>query len=530
MGGGRGGGAPRCVRAQGGQLRRQHRLAGVRSLGGSVRRRAVHPGEGDRRRHRPAARRRLRSRTRRPGEIKIPEIPAGPNRVVEVRGYDSDPKAGGTVVSMGKSLPFDVPDVVPPDLGGPHRGQRLPAQGERLHAAQLGRPRRPPARRCPWPARATPPRSSGRSGQVFIAGGYNLERRQRRGPRSPTPRSSTRARARSRRRATCRWNNGVRKLPKAFHTATTLPSGQVMLWGGERYANAGGNPNSPSPTTAVLIYDPDVDDYGAFAEPPHHADPALGGDRQEREGADRRRPHADSQSWCPSTRWSGSTRDQQQLQDRGRRQPAAGRRRRRSRCATDEFIAVAGGTRRHHGSQTEVVFFKFDGTAFAQQPISQPPRLAIPVAARSPPARSTTAPTWCSWAATPTPRPSSRSTPRRSSRPIARAVASGPDGRQARRAVRGDPPGRPGDGHRRADDGRDRHRHALRRDDAPSCSARGRAAPRSVGGPSLAVPRYGHTCTVLLDGTVLVTGGINESGGTQTILSDAFIYQPPPAD
>jgi hypothetical protein len=53
----------------------------------------------------------------------------------------------------------------------------------------------------------------------------------------------------------------------------------------------------------------------------------------------------------------------------------------------------------------------------------------------------------------------------------------------------------------------------------------------SIGGPTLSVPRYAHTCTALQDGTVLVTGGVNESaGGTLEILQDAYIYQPAPVD
>ena len=51
-------------------------------------------------------------------ELKIPEIPAGLARVIEVRGYDGDPNSGARVLSIGKSLPFDVPDVVPETLMG----------------------------------------------------------------------------------------------------------------------------------------------------------------------------------------------------------------------------------------------------------------------------------------------------------------------------------------------------------------------------------------------------------------------------
>jgi hypothetical protein len=43
-------------------------------------------------------------------------------------------------------------------------------------------------------------------------------------------------------------------------------------------------------------------------------------------------------------------------------------------------------------------------------------------------------------------------------------------------------------------------------------------------------PRWGHTCTLLADGTVLVTGGVDDSTGTQTVLQDAFIYTPAPND
>jgi hypothetical protein len=51
----------------------------------------------------------------------------------------------------------------------------------------------------------------------------------------------------------------------------------------------------------------------------------------------------------------------------------------------------------------------------------------------------------------------------------------------------------------------------------------------SLGGPSLPLPRYGHTCTALPDGTVLVTGGLDERGPTE-VLVDAWLYQPAPLD
>ena len=51
----------------------------------------------------------------------------------------------------------------------------------------------------------------------------------------------------------------------------------------------------------------------------------------------------------------------------------------------------------------------------------------------------------------------------------------------------------------------------------------------SLGGPALETPRFSHTCTLLQDGAVLITGGVYEqSNGKTEILQDAWIYQPAP--
>ncbi len=48
--------------------------------------------------------------------------------------------------------------------------------------------------------------------------------------------------------------------------------------------------------------------------------------------------------------------------------------------------------------------------------------------------------------------------------------------------------------------------------------------------PGLQAARYHHTCTVLLDGTVLMTGGVREVNGVYEVLQDALIYTPAPID
>jgi hypothetical protein len=57
----------------------------------------------------------------------------------------------------------------------------------------------------------------------------------------------------------------------------------------------------------------------------------------------------------------------------------------------------------------------------------------------------------------------------------------------------------------------------------------GTGGTTSLGGPTLETPRYDHTCTLLRDGAVLITGGVNEKSATSVdILQDAWIYQPAP--
>ncbi len=460
-------------------------------------------------------------------QITIPEIPSGKKRAVEVRAYDTDPKAGGTVISMGKSMPFDVPDVVPPDLGGPigvnvflrrvnaftpPSSAATPTVCSQMNVARIGHA-------------ATLIAAGSKLGKVFVAGGYNrgsdggVSRNALADAELFNPGNGTFEKA-----LEMSVSNGVAKLPAAFCTATSLPNGQVLIWGGERYANLGGNPNTVAPTTAVLIYDPDVDQYWAFANhtiarTQHSAAVDKNGKVLIVGGLKGQSQLLDKVEWFDPANNSIKVLDGVTVtQLGGVAVPVRG----------GDFVAVAGGT---DGTRlvAEVKFFKFNGAAFEQQAISMPPRLADPGR------RALAAGTLNGGAdlvlmggysdpsaIKPLDTSEIVSTDRAS-------VASGP-------AV-----GKRGelcavtllDGRVMAIGGRTTDSTGTgTRSDGTSAFvlSTGAGGAGSVGGPSLAVPRFGHTCTVLLDGTVLVTGGINESGGTQTILSDAFVYQPPPAD
>jgi len=46
------------------------------------------------------------------GMLQLPDIPVGAEAVIEVRAYADDPSSGDAKpISVGKSLPFDVPEM-----------------------------------------------------------------------------------------------------------------------------------------------------------------------------------------------------------------------------------------------------------------------------------------------------------------------------------------------------------------------------------------------------------------------------------
>ncbi len=64
---------------------------------------------------------------------------------------------------------------------------------------------------------------------------------------------------------------GGTQLPRAFHSGTLLPNGQVLLYGGERYASA--PPFMASPLTSALVYDHEATAVGVLG--PRGAPPNI---------------------------------------------------------------------------------------------------------------------------------------------------------------------------------------------------------------------------------------------------------------
>lgn len=460
--------------------------------------------------------------------LKIPEIPAGLERVIEVRGYDADPNGGGKIISVGRTLPFDVPDVVPEELVGGSLKKNVILRKVNTFApiVSASAPDQCQSLRV---ERAGHSATLMKSGKVFIAGGFNLkqgtaERKALADVEVYNPETGAFELGKP---LSITAQGSVIELPSAYHATVRIPNGQIVVWGGETY----GVNNVPGPKTTVLFYDETVDDYGALGprDPPaiarsHHKMAIDANGKVLVAGGIKASGRlADEVEWLDTSSNVSKIVGGAVLPRMGLTMMPV---------KNGEFIAIAGGT---DGTslQNEVAFYKFTGMTFAKQSLSTPPRLAEPGRREAAGALIRDGADLLvlggytdaslNPAATPTPSASSEVLTGASG-----TIGAGPDVRVARGELCAVTMG---DGSVLATGGRTVDGISPRSDATAVLITPGsNGGVTSIGAPNLPRARYGHTCTTLADGTVLITGGINESTtGSIEILKDAYIYTPTPA-
>ncbi|MDX2014476.1 MAG: kelch repeat-containing protein [Myxococcaceae bacterium] len=468
----------------------------------------------------------------------LPEIPAGTNRVIEVRAYDGDPASGGRVVSIGRTLPFTVPDVVPDMMSEAELTKRVFLRQVNTWAAAVSATD-PTSCQPMRVARAGHTATLLKNGKVFIAGGFNYP------PGNPNrvalsdaevfdPSTGTFSKVQD---LSFRTSQQVVKVTKAFHTANLLKNGQVVVWGGENYQLLQGV-NVVSPRSEIIFYDPDQDAYGATQRQTPAPIPrsqhravvdqngkllVIGGLRFNTTGSGPRLVPVSEVEWFdPDV--------QPQVP-----QVIAGLSAQRVEASVapvkqGEFIAVAGGT---DGTmlRADVQFFKWNGRAFEQQVQSNPPRLGDPGrrAAAAVPFREGNDMLVLGGYSD-----ASGVRPVASSEIVQAGVAT--VARGADIGTRGDVCAVTlNDGSVLAIGGRTADMAGMMvRSDASTVIVRpdGRGGTNALAGPGLMRARYLHTCTLLSDGSVLVTGGLDETAANPNgdVLADAWIFTPAPID
>lgn len=452
---------------------------------------------------------------------KVPEIPAGAGRVIQIRVYGAE-GPGSKVLSWGQSLPFDVPDMLSDPPAPPVAINVFLRKVDAFTPlAAVTNPKTCAEMKVP---RGGHTATLLQNGKVFISGGFRLkegtqERIALADAELYNPQTGALESARS-------ISVGTQVLPMAFHTATLLPNGVVLIWGGEQYL--GGAANLPAPRATAMLYDPDADDYRGvpsrtvpknLVRSRHSA--AMDKDGRvlivggiSRDEANQL-VNSDKVEWFdPVTNKTGVV-DQVTLV----RLDAAV-----SAVQGGALIAVAGGS---DGAQLvrDVKYFAFNGTDFAMTggPQLQFARRASGVSTVRDGNdlllfggygdRDNVAPL-NSTELVATRQNTVGAGPAAGSRGES-CVATLKDGSLLVIGGRtvdalGQPP----------------HSDATVTHVVPLAS--GGFQPNIA--PSLPAPRYGHTCTTLADGAVLVLGGLKEAAGTIEVLKDALIYQPPPAD
>jgi hypothetical protein len=433
------------------------------------------------------------------GTLQLPDIPVGPKRVIEIRAYADDPSvADAKPMALGRSTPFDVPETIDPakttvmvnvflrKVGAftPPSSVQFPTTCSQMRAARAGHTA-----------------TLMQDGRVLITGGYALDGDRKSALRSAEvydPVSGTFESA------------ADMPVAKAFHVGALLQNGQVFLQGGELYPDGG----TPSPTTSAFFFDPSTMGYSGQISKHHDGTPILA-----------RTQHTavvDSKgkvliagglgaNLAPvaQVEWYDYALDTMSVavgQDLQYPIGVAG-----AALNSGATLAVIGGTNAGGLSINQAILFEWkdQASSFVQ---SNTVTLAHPRSTAAAAARpdgsvaivagldQTSTELLDGNTATPGPDVGARS---------ALCAVSLPDGTVlAIGGKKGTPP--------KSDES------------ATLISFAGAGAVTAA--PALKKPRWAHTCTLLADGTVLVTGGVDDSSGSPAVLQDAYIYTPVPAD
>ena len=470
----------------------------------------------------------------------VPQIPTGQNRMIEVRAYQGDPRSGaGNVVSIGKSVPFKVPTK--PDPNNP-----VVVTVFLRRVGQLTKPNLASApQTCSQMmlARAGHTATLMQDGTVFIAGGFELGAADAGTPPSWPGQSealdktevydpSTGIFGAGPTMATAVGGTAV-PLPRAFHSATLLQDGQVLLIGGEQYRQG-----FPLPLFGGLDYDPGQKIYGPvqISQPrAHHAAAIDKGGRVLVVGGQTSGSQlATNVEWFdPSTSAFQVNGLGQVLNTSGPVCPDGGT------CPLSfprlgmgvaaaqggQLIAVAGGW---DGTvlSPSVNYFNYSasGSVFQLSNTSAQlpqPRFGVGVTDFQNPNQILVVGGYASV---------DGGSPDRTVDVVATDTGMDND-QQMLSGPRGDICSvQLADGRVLSTGGRTLDNVGYKSDPTIEVIAPAPSNGASVLGQApMATPRYWHTCTLLSDGSVLLLGGVQEASGVQTLLQDALIYMPCPA-
>ncbi len=446
------------------------------------------------------------------GTAEPPAIPAGEGRVLEVRGYTDFPGAGGRVVALGRSRPFDVPGSA--EAGRPTVRVALRRVGEYL---------RPGSANGACVSLAAP--RAGHSatlledGRVLLAGGFQLDLNEGRSTLSSAelfdPVSGTLEQAPE---LGAGEGGSFRASPRAFHTATRLPGGKVLLAGGEVSSVEG-----TVPVRSALVLDVARWTYTGVelrAARGHHAAAADSGGRVLLVGGVGAGGAvvSEAEGYEPATGQMFSVDTLVPRVGMGVMPVEDGRR-----------LAVVGGS---DGLvlRPEVLFFAYEGSTFVasgEGPRLREPRRDAALVSFGGPERllyvggherpggvedawrllasSEVISSGGATQGTAGPQVFARSEPCAVALPDGRVLTLG--GRRASTS-------------------------GLMSDAHAELLIPGQAGglPTMLGLPALERPRHQHTCTVLEDGSVLIAGGLDDDGRLRATLGDLVLYTPAPLD